>query len=648
MRMRVKTAVSAFGIVVTIGVLAAIAVSTWGLMQLRVGGPIAQRLQSGNDLVADILPPPAYVIEAYLEANLALSDSSTVAQRRERLAKLHKDYDARRTHWKASSIDPIVKTELTETSDALVQKFWSAVEERLLPALAKGDGGAAAQAFADVTAAYEGHRAVIDRVVDAANRMNAALQAEADSSRNVILAAISAISVLLIAVVIGGVLFLLRGVVRPITQMSNVMTALARGNLDVTVPSTDRKDEIGEMAGSVVVFREAGIERVRLEAEAVEQRAQAEKERLADAAAATAKEQGFVNEAIGGAVAQLAKGDLTFRITTEMPQAYMQLRADFNAAMEKLESAMKMVAATTATIDGGTREISSAADDLSKRTEQQAASLEETAAALDEITATVRKTAEGANHASAVVATAKADAEKSGEIVRGAVAAMTEIEKSAGQISQIIGVIDEIAFQTNLLALNAGVEAARAGEAGKGFAVVASEVRALAQRSADAAKEIKALISASSAQVGSGVDLVGKTGEALERIVAQVTQISAVVGEIAASAKEQATGLGQVNTAVNQMDQVTQQNAAMVEESTAASHSLATEAEELSRLIGRFELGETADAPPANVRQLPTPPARAKPAPRVAAKRHPAPARGNTALAQKLEPAEAEEGWEEF
>ncbi|MDE1906832.1 MAG: methyl-accepting chemotaxis protein, partial [Rhodospirillales bacterium] len=243
----------------------------------------------------------------------------------------------------------------------------------------------------------------------------------------------------------------------------------------------------------------------------------------------------------------------------------------------------------------GTGEIAAAADDLSRRTEQQAASLEETAAALDEITATVRRTAEGASHAHEVVTSAQTDAERSGVVVRDAVAAMSGIETSSQQISNIIGVIDEIAFQTNLLALNAGVEAARAGDAGRGFAVVASEVRALAQRSADAAKEIKSLISASTRQVISGVDLVGQTGTALARIVSQIGEISGVVRQIAASAQEQATGLHEVNAAVNQMDQVTQQNAAMVEQSTAACHSLAQETEKLATLTARFQIGETND-----------------------------------------------------
>jgi methyl-accepting chemotaxis protein len=249
----------------------------------------------------------------------------------------------------------------------------------------------------------------------------------------------------------------------------------------------------------------------------------------------------------------------------------------------------------------------------------------------------VRKTAEGATHAREVVASAKGDAERSGAVVRDAVAAMSQIEQSAKEISQIIGVIDEIAFQTSLLALNAGVEAARAGDAGRGFAVVASEVRALAQRSADAAKQIKTLISTSGAQVSAGVGLVGETGRSLERIVVQVGEINGIVSEIAASAKEQATGLAEVNTAVNQMDQVTQQNAAMVEESTAASHALAREVDELAQLIRRFRTeDEAAPAIPARAIRRPAAPRRAAPVLRV---------HGNAALAQ--EPSD-DEDWEEF
>jgi len=297
---------------------------------------------------------------------------------------------------------------------------------------------------------------------------------------------------------------------------------------------------------------------------------------------------------IGAGLERLAANNLEQEIDRAFSPAFEKLRADFNRAHQNLHRTLVGVVKGAKAIHAGTDDITSASDDLSKRTEQQAASLEETAAALDQITATVRKSADGASHAQQVATAANEDAKQSSLVVRQAVEAMDKIAGSAEQISQIIGVIDEIAFQTNLLALNAGVEAARAGDAGKGFAVVASEVRALAQRSAEAAKEIKTLISTSSAQVGQGVKLVAETGESLQRIMAQVADINSVISDVASGAKEQASGLAQVNTAVNQMDQVTQQNAAMVEQATAASHSLAQETAQLSHLTARFSLGRAA------------------------------------------------------
>ncbi len=243
-------------------------------------------------------------------------------------------------------------------------------------------------------------------------------------------------------------------------------------------------------------------------------------------------------------------------------------------------------------IDGGANEIRASADDLAKRTEQQAASVEETAAALEQITTAVKDSTRRAQEAGSLVAHTKAEAERSGEVVRRAVVAMQQIEKSSSEISSIISVIDEIAFQTNLLALNAGVEAARAGEAGKGFAVVAQEVRELAQRSASAAKDIKGLITASNEHVQSGVALVGQTGEALTKISTEVVEINGHVSAIVEAAQEQSSGLQQINTAVNQMDQDTQKNAAMVEETNAASHSLARELTALAQLLAQFRLSE--------------------------------------------------------
>ncbi|WP_135211674.1 methyl-accepting chemotaxis protein [Vitreimonas flagellata] len=367
-----------------------------------------------------------------------------------------------------------------------------------------------------------------------------------------------------------------------------------------------------------------------------------ERERLRLEAETKAAEeaQRLVVTALATGLAKLADGDLTFRIHEPFAGDYEKLRADFNSVMVTLQEAMKVIAANADGIRGGAHEITSASDDLSRRTEQQAASLEETAAALDQITATVKKTADGANQANSTVAAARQDAEHSGRVVAETVAAMGEIERSAKQISQIIGVIDEIAFQTNLLALNAGVEAARAGDAGRGFAVVASEVRALAQRSSEAAKEIKGLINESSRQVEAGVDLVGRTGDALAQIVSKVAEISGLVSDISASAQEQSSALAEVNTAINQMDQTTQQNAAMVEESTAASHSLTHEAETLTQLVSRFEIGEATKAPAqlatASRPARPSSPAKSKP-----------PAAFSTRGATALKPS-AEQDWEEF
>ncbi len=411
---------------------------------------------------------------------------------------------------------------------------------------------------------------------------------------------------LMLGAVLGALFLAVRAFVqRPLAGATESVARLSKGDYEQPVAGTRSADELGTIARALESLRhELQSGRVaRREQEELRASSEAERHANAQAQAQAANDIALVVDHLAKGLASLSQGDLMARVHADVPPAYRQLKSDFNDAMAKLQQAMTHVVANASSIGSGAGEISHAADDLSKRTEQQAASLEETAAALDQITATVKRTAEGANHARATVAEAKAAAECSGDVVTRAVAAMSQIEASASEIGNIISVIDEIAFQTNLLALNAGVEAARAGEAGKGFAVVASEVRALAQRSAEAAKEIKVLISVSSDQVGTGVKLVGETGRSLSQIVAQVSEITGVIGEIAASAQEQAVGLQQVNMAVNQMDQVTQQNAAMVEQSTAASHALARESEELSRLMGQFRISETSQASPARTQQ---------------------------------------------
>ncbi|TAJ74686.1 MAG: methyl-accepting chemotaxis protein [Phenylobacterium sp.] len=429
---------------------------------------------------------------------------------------------------------------------------------------------------------------------EATGKIEASAKAEADAAKSAALAAQILMGVLiLVGVAVTGVIVLAarRVLVKPLIDVTSALDRLSKGDLTVDPPHTGRKDEIGLMTRALFAFKQAVAER-QAELEAADNRAAMDEERTLNEAR-RAKEEAArerVVSSLAQALARLSQGDLAARLDARFPDQYEELRANYNSAVDKLGQTMSSVIASARGMRTGSDEISQAADDLSRRTEQQAASLEETAAALDEVTATVRRSAEGAGKARQVADAARGEAQRSGDVVGKATEAMSAIEKSSAQISNIVGLIEEIAFQTNLLALNAGVEAARAGEAGKGFAVVASEVRALAQRTAEAAKEIKGLILASGRQVGDGVELVTQTGEALETIRATVSEMHGLVSEIAASAREQAVALSEVNTAINQMDQVTQQNAAMVEETTAASHSLAREAESLAGLIGRFRL----------------------------------------------------------
>jgi methyl-accepting chemotaxis protein len=426
-------------------------------------------------------------------------------------------------------------------------------------------------------------KAVLDQSAEISSEIN-----------STIITLLATIGVLFAGAIAVSLLVAARGISGPIDTLRQRMASLAGGQTTAEVPGLGRKDEVGQMAEAVAVFRTNAIERIALEEQTLANRSLSEKER-AEREALRAKEAGDVKFAVDNlatGLSHLADGDLAYRIGQSFTDTLDGVRHNFNASAEKLQTAMRGVAQNARGIDAGANEIKSAADDLAKRTEQQAAALEETAAALEQITTTVKDASKRAAEAGMLVARTRQGAEKSGEIVQTAVRAMEDIEKSSGEIGNIIGVIDEIAFQTNLLALNAGVEAARAGEAGKGFAVVAQEVRELAQRSANAAKEIKALITTSNEQVRSGVELVGETGKALKTIVEEVQEINRNVAAIVESSQEQSSGLQQINTAVNQMDQDTQKNAAMVEESTAASHSLAREVASLNALLSQFKLAD--------------------------------------------------------
>lgn len=617
--MKIKTSSKIASALLLLGCLTMLGTTYFALRTLKVGGPIYSQVVLGKDLLADVLPPPEYIIESYLEATLALNDPTSAPIHRDRLASLRKDYEERHNFWTTQNLDKGVQSELTINADKSAQQFWNVTDNEFIPALLRGDLASAKSAYSRMTGFYNAHRVAIDAVVQKANAFVAATEDRAGTYDKLIVVLVSVVSALTLGLVVTCAVFLAWGMVKPLIKITSAMNDMAAGNFDSALPGLTRKDEIGEIANAVEKFKilaaaQASAERERLiretESKSVSDRLAAEQrtadiERAAEEAeanrhsqklaelAAIQKERDLVNASIGAGLQRLAEKDLTFRLQGNLPESYKALQADFNSAMDALQNAMDAVSQTAVTVSTGSAEIAVAAEDLSRRVENQAASLEQSAAAIHHITTTMQSTAASAEEAGRIIHSAKSDADETGNIVLRTVDAMKCIETSSRQINEIIGVIDEIAFQTNLLALNAGVEAARAGEAGKGFAVVASEVRALAQRAAESAKEIKHLISASSVQVDAGVKLVSETGRSIRHMMTQVDEISVVASKIITGAREQANALREVNTAIREMDQTTQQNAAMVEQTTASTHELKSAGEQLTRLVCEFRRDES-------------------------------------------------------
>ncbi|MGO7335623.1 methyl-accepting chemotaxis protein [Rhizobium leguminosarum] len=513
----------------------------------------------------------------------------------EKLAASYAENEKRMTDMVASPTDAVDQEKTILAEIAGIQAKTNPLVAQIISLQENGDGSAARKVLLEqARPLFVAWLGAINKFIDYQEALNKSIGGEVrDTASHFKSIAFTALGIAAVLSLIAAALAA-RSIISPLTRLQQSLMAMVEGNPEGDHGLEARGDAIGMLARTVAALRDAISEKVEREADAEAKRAITERQRLEEEArerSVLAEQTNYAVNQLASALQALAAGDLTGEIKGPFITSLDKLRVDFNSAVANLRDAMHKVALNARSITAGAQEIRSASDDLSKRTEQQAASVEETAAALEEITTTVADSSHRAQEAGQLVRQTKENAEHSGIVVRDAVAAMGSIESSASEISTIIGVIDEIAFQTNLLALNAGVEAARAGDAGKGFAVVAQEVRELAQRSAKAAKEIKGLINASNTHVKSGVSLVAETGKALQQIVAQVQQVDGNVGAIVQASKEQAIGLREINSAVNTMDQGTQQNAAMVEEATAAAHSLAREADALFELVRQFKIG---------------------------------------------------------
>ncbi|MDJ0977122.1 MAG: methyl-accepting chemotaxis protein [Erythrobacter sp.] len=550
--------------------VASLAVAALGVSQIKFGGPLHESNRELSVFNADINPPPLYLVEAFALANVMAIHPESYRINEIRLRALERKMEERGKVWVASDLPAPLKAQIAEALATDSTEFWDVIDNKLKPAIVAGDQVRVDKALNHLLTSYRRHRAKIDRLVEA----TAEAQNELASSSAWIVTAVSSVltflALLLAGALIAATWILAKHVLAPLEKTADTMRRLAAGDFNVARRVSDRKDEIGTMHDAIQVFRKSLI---------------ADRER-------ESAQKGIV-DTLSKALEKLAAGDLTSRINERFDDAHDAIRQTFNRSVEELARSMNEVRQSAQSVNGGANEIRNASDDLSTRNTQQAASLEETAAAMGEVTDLVKKSAENARVAQASIVETNSHASNGGIVVKKAVKAMASIEESSSQITQIIDVIDGIAFQTNLLALNAGVEAARAGESGKGFAVVANEVRALAQRSADAARDIKQLIGTSTSHVKDGVSLVGETGELLETMVSHIAGVTAQIDEIANMAATQAENLDQVNSSVSQMDTMTQQNAAMVEQTTASSRSLSDEAARLEELVSRFRVAPT-------------------------------------------------------